>query len=109
MQRNMPSYHFDAKVFHLVGDINFNRPADLPDGYPNALGVVHGEPPLSLELFKVLTNPTKPPGPDAESKNVSPLKIAIAFPASETIQIYPVKYIRTRANQMVKFNPAARL
>jgi len=51
-QRNMPSSHFDAKVFHPGGDINFIRPADLPVGYPNALGVVHGEPPLSLALLK---------------------------------------------------------
>jgi len=48
----MPSEHLDAKVLRRVGDINFIRPADLPDGYPNALGVVHGEPPLSLVMKK---------------------------------------------------------
>jgi hypothetical protein len=44
--------HFDAKVFDIKGDNNFIRPVDSPDGYPNALGVVHGEPPLSWAPYE---------------------------------------------------------
>jgi len=109
MQRNLSSNHCDAKVFHPGGDISFIRPANLPDGYPNALGVVHGEPPLSLTLYEMIKNPSKPPLPDAESRNLFPLKPSGAFPASATVQTYPLKYIRTPASRMVKFSFAANL